>query len=121
MFNLLKVVIVTNLLAVFVVYNLSKHISFFATTEPMDFLFYIVIIIWAIARLTWEGGSTGRSWDVDPAAKKAKAMVKGHDFDADAHEQDKHNYQFGLMMFIAGVPAFLGCIVLLAISYSGVV
>jgi hypothetical protein len=121
MFNLFKVVIVTNLLAIFIVYNLSKHIAFFSTTTPMDFMFYIVIIIWGIARLTWEGGSQSRNWDVDPAASKAKTMVKDHDFSSESNEQKKHNYQFGLMMFIAGVPAFLGCIVLLTISYSGVV
>ncbi|MBL4830930.1 MAG: hypothetical protein JKY55_13730 [Aliivibrio sp.] len=116
MLELFKVVVVTNLLASFVVYSLSKHVAFFASTATMDFLFYIVIIIWVIARLTWEGGSQSRNWAVDPAANKAKSMVSGHDFESDFNEQKKQNYQFGLMMFIAGLPAFLGAAFLLFLS-----
>lgn len=113
--KLLNVVLITNVLAALVVLLLSKYIAFFASTSLSDFLFFIVIVIWGIAGLTWEGSNDSRNWELDPAAKKAKEMVAGHDFEADSENQKRQNYQFGLIMFIAGVPAFLGCILLIFI------
>ena len=55
MLNLLKVVVIINLLAALIVFILSKYVPFFNSTSLMDFLFFIVIIIWGIARLTWDG------------------------------------------------------------------
>ena len=116
MLNLLKVVLITNLLAALTVFILSKYIDFFNSTSLMDFLFFIVIIIWGVAKLTWDGSSQSRNWAQDPAANKANKMISGHDFDSDFHEQKRQNYQFGLVMFISGIPAFLGSIFLLITS-----
>jgi len=109
------VVLITNVLAALVVLLLSKYIAFFASTSLSDFLFFIVIVIWGIAGLTWEGSNDSRNWELDPAAKKAKEMVAGHDFGTDSENQKRQNYQFGLIMFIAGLPALLGCILLIFI------
>ncbi|MDD9180779.1 MULTISPECIES: hypothetical protein [Aliivibrio] len=116
MLNLLKVVVITNLLAALIVFILSKYIAFFNSTSLMDFLFFIVIIIWGIARLTWDGSSQSRNWAQDPASKKTMKMVSNHDFESDYHEQKRLNYQFGLVMFVSGIPAFLGSILLLVTS-----
>jgi hypothetical protein len=113
--KLLNMVLITNILAAFVVLLLSKYIAFFASTSLSDFLFFVVIVIWGIAGLTWEGSNDSRNWELDPAAKKAKEMVAGHDFETDFENQKRQNYQFGLIMFVAGLPAFLGCILLIFI------
>ncbi|MEH6533563.1 MAG: hypothetical protein V7735_19760 [Photobacterium frigidiphilum] len=111
--KLLNMVLMTNILAALVVLLLSKYIAFFASTSLSDFLFFVVIVIWGIAGLTWEGSNDSRNWELDPAAKKAKEMVAGHDFGADFENQKRQNYQFGLIMFVAGLPAFLGCLLLI--------
>lgn len=116
MLNLFKVVAITNLLAALTVFILSKYMTAFNSTSLMDFLFFIVIIIWGVARLTWEGSSQSRNWSQDPAANKTNKMVSGHDFESDFHEQKRQNYQFGLVMFISGIPAFLGSVLLLVTS-----
>jgi len=116
MLNLLKVVVITNLFAALTVFILSKYIIFFNSTSLMDFLFFIVIIIWGVARLTWDGSSKSRNWAKDHAANKTKKMISGHDFESDFHEQKRQNYQFGLVMFVSGIPAFLGSILLLVTS-----
>jgi len=116
MIHLFKVVLITNILAALVVFILSQYVEAFASTNLMDFLFFIVIVIWGIAKLTWDGSNESRNWSQDPAANKAKKMVSEHDFEADAIEQNKHNYQFGLLMFISGIPAFVGSLILLFLS-----
>jgi len=116
MLNLLKVVVITNLLAALMVFILSQYVAFFNATSLMDFLFFIVIIIWGIARLTWDGGRQNRHWAQDRAAKKTITMVSNHDVESDLHAQKRENYKFGLVMFIAGIPALLGCIILLITS-----
>lgn len=116
MLNLLKVVVITNLLAALTVFILSKYTTAFNSTSLMGFLFYILIIIWGVARLTWEGSSQSRHWSQDPAANKTNKMVSGYDVESDFHEQKRQNYQFGLVMLISGIPAFLGSILLLVTS-----
>ena len=116
MVNLFKVVIITNILAAIVVFILSKYVEAFASTSLMDFLFYIVIVIWVIAKLTLDSGSESRNWSIDPAANKAKKMVTEHDFESDGTEQKRQNYKFGLLMFISGLPAFFGSLILFFIS-----
>lgn len=116
MLNLLKVVLITNILAALVVFLLSKYVDAFASTYLMDFLFFVVIVIWGIAKLTWDGSNESCNWPQDPAAGKAKSMVSEHDFEEDATLQKRQNYQFGLLMFISGLPAFFGALILFFLS-----
>ena len=110
--RLIKQIAIVNLIAAIVVMILSQYVPAFETTGLSDFLFYIVIVVWAIAGLTWDGGRESRTWADDPAAKQSSSMVSGHDFKGDQQAQIHDNYQFGLMMFIAGLPALVGCIIL---------
>ena len=110
--KLLKVVLTVNLITAVIVWGLSQYVPAFSATSLSDFLFYIVIVIWGVAGLTWEGAKESRNWGIDPAAKKTRSMVSEHDFSSDHHNQQRDNYKFGFMMFIAGLPALLGCIVL---------
>ena len=116
MIRFFKVVLITNILAALVVFVLSQYVEAFASTNLMDFLFFVVIVIWGIAKLTWDGNSENRNWSQDPAANEAIKMVSEHDFEADAVEQSRYNYQFGFLMFISGIPAFICSLILLFLS-----
>ena len=68
--KILKVVLTVNLVAAIVVWGLSQYISAFSATCLSDFLFYVLIVIWGVAGLTWEGAKESRNRDIDPAAMK---------------------------------------------------
>ena len=61
------------------------------------------------------GSETGRRGLVVSGKKvrdKVYKMVEGHDFEKDEREHYRMNYQTGLVFFIAGLPAFIACLVL---------
>ncbi|MGR5150186.1 hypothetical protein ACQKP8_27020 [Photobacterium alginatilyticum] len=110
--KLIKTVVLVNMLSAVIIFILSNTIDYFATTRLSDFLFFTCIFIWGIAALTWEGGKVSRNYDVDYVTNKMKSMVSGHDLQAEKHKQYRQNFQFGLVMFIAGLPTFILCVVL---------
>ncbi len=113
MLDLIKKVLVINLAAAFIVFLLSKFVPFFATTQLVDFLFFVVIVIWILAKLMWEGGVHSKASRLaNPRTDKVYKMVKDHDFEKDQQEQRQLNYQTGFVLFIAGIPAFISCLVL---------
>ncbi|HHC6501989.1 TPA: hypothetical protein ACN36G_004510 [Vibrio parahaemolyticus] len=83
MLDLLKKVVLINLSAALVVIALAQFVPFFATTR-LD----------------------------GPRTDKVYKMVEGHDFEKDEREHYRMNYQTGLVFFIAGLPAFIACLVL---------
>ncbi|HCG5249886.1 hypothetical protein P3498_23135 [Vibrio parahaemolyticus] len=113
MLDLLKKVVLINLTAALIVVALSQFVSFFASTKLVDFLFFVVIVIWFLAKLMWEGGVHSKTTRLDdPHTDKVYKMVEGHDFDKEQQEHHRMNYQTGLVFFIAGLPAFITCLVL---------
>ncbi|EJK2108259.1 hypothetical protein O1B69_003610 [Vibrio cholerae] len=113
MLDLLKKVTLINIVAALVVILLAQFVPFFATTRLVDFLFFVVIVIWILAKLMWEGGVHSRTARLDdPTTDKVYKMVKGYDFEKDQLEHSQMNYQMGLVFFIAGLPAFITCLVL---------
>ncbi|CDT88438.1 conserved membrane hypothetical protein [Vibrio coralliirubri] len=113
MLDLFKKVVLINLSAALVVIALAQFIPFFATTQLVDFLFFVVIVIWILAKLMWEGGIHSKTTRLDdPSTDKVYKMVEGHDFEKEQHEHYRVNYQTGLVFFIAGLPAFITCLVL---------
>lgn len=113
MLELLKKVFAINVFAALVVFLLAQYVPFFATTRLIDFLFFVVLIIWLLAKLMWEGGIHSKTTRLDdPRTDKVYKMVKGHDFDQEQRQLNKMNYQTGLVLFIAGLPAFITCLLL---------
>ncbi|MEZ8100720.1 hypothetical protein [Vibrio bivalvicida] len=113
MFVLLQKVLLINLTAAIIVFGLSQYVEFFKTTRLIDFLFFIVIIIWVFAKLMWEGGMHSKVTRYDNAkTDSVYTMVKDHDFDKDERENYRQNYQDGFVLFIAGIPAFVACLYL---------
>lgn len=113
MFQLIKKVAVINAIAAVIVWLLSHYLDFFATTRLSDFLFLVVVVIWILAKLMWQGGVDSKTvrYD-DPKLDSVYKMVKGHDFEQEERENYRQNYQQGFVLFIAGIPALLGCIIL---------
>ncbi|MCR9581782.1 hypothetical protein [Vibrio antiquarius] len=113
MLDLFKKVVLINLSAALVVIALAQFVPFFATTQLVDFLFFVVIVIWVLAKLMWEGGVYSKTTRLDdPRRDKVYKMVEGHDFEEDQREQHRMNFQTGLIFFIAGLPAFVTCLIL---------
>ncbi|MFH4359337.1 hypothetical protein WMQ42_15100 [Vibrio diabolicus] len=113
MLDLLKKVVLINLSAALVVIALAQFVPLFATTQLVDFLFFVVIVTWVLAKLMWEGGIHSKTTRLDdPRTDKVYKMVEGHDFEKDEREHYRMNYQTGLVFFIAGLPAFIACLVL---------
>lgn len=113
MFHLLKTVTIINLFAALSVFVLSHYVAFFKATNLIDFLFFIVVVIWVFAKLMWEGGIHSKTTRLDDTkTDKVYSMVKGHDFDAEQQHHYRQNYQTGFVLFIAGLPAFITCLIL---------
>ncbi len=113
MLHLLKTVVLINLAAALVVFVLSQYVAFFKATNLIDFLFFIVIVIWICAELMWEGGIHSKTTRLDNSrTDKVYSMVKGHDFEQEQQQHYRQNYQTGFVLFIAGMPAFITCLVL---------
>ncbi|KGY14079.1 hypothetical protein NM22_01055 [Vibrio tubiashii] len=113
MVQLLKKVVVINLIAAIIVYLLSQYVEFFKTTRLIDFLFFVVIVIWVFAKLMWEGGMHSKVTRYDNAkTDSVYKMVKGHDFEQDERDNYRKNYQDGFVLFIAGLPALMVCLYL---------
>ncbi|GAB3521185.1 hypothetical protein [Photobacterium alginatilyticum] len=111
MLRLIKFMLVANIIAILSVWLLSQLIVQFSINHPTDYLFYICIVLWGIAGLTWDGGKKSKNYDLDRAERKIQSMVSGYDVKADKHQQYRENYHFGLKMFISGLPSLLGCII----------
>jgi len=111
--NLLIKVILINLAAALIVFILSNYVEAFHSIGLSDFLFFIVIVIWGLAKLLWDGGHASKVSRVDNyKTDDVYNMVKGHDFDGEQQEHARQNYQTGLVLFIAGLPAFITCLIM---------
>lgn len=112
MFKLIKQVAIVNSIAALTVYILSNYVAVFKTTTLVDFLFYIVIVIWIVAKLTWEGGMHSKTYNYDDSASSRVQSMVEHDVEAEKQRNATQNYQFGFVMFLAGIPAFITCFIL---------
>lgn len=111
MYQIARFLVGSNLLALAIVYVLQHTVPILSTTHWQDYLFYTCVIFWGIAKLCWDGGKDSSKYTTNVEVKKAKSMIKGFDFEADRKQAKEENHQFGLLMFFAGIPAFLACII----------
>ncbi len=113
MVKLILNVLLINGAAAIVVFVLSQYVTAFNANHIEDYLFYIVIVLWALAKLMWTGGIHSKTTRLDDAmTDKTYSMVKGHDFDAEQQKHYRQNYQTGFVLFLAGIPALIACLIL---------
>jgi hypothetical protein len=113
MLNLIRLIVVANIVAALAVFGLGLFIPFFKVTNLMDGAFFNAASIWCVTALVWDGGKVSRTYDVDIVTHKMKSMVTGHDLQGEKHQHYRQNYSFGLSLFIAG-----GMPMLMAIALS---
>jgi len=100
--RLLQIVVLINMLAAAMVFGLSHYMPQFQSTHLSDFLFFILVIIWTIAKFTWEGGMYSRHSEFnDEFTDKVHSMVEQQHLATDSNK----NYQLGFIFFIAGLPS----------------
>jgi len=106
-------VLIINGVAAVAVYVLSQYVAAFKANHVEDYLFFMVIILWALAKLMWTGGIHSKTTRLDDAmTDKTYSMVKGHDFDREQQDHYRQNYQTGFVLFIAGIPALIACLII---------
>ncbi len=108
--KLIRSIVAANIFTGLAVWLLSYFIDAFSITGVGDFLFYMLVLIWSLALLGMGGGTHSHTLHGSRAGSKTKSMVSDHDFDADHNHLNLQNFGFGFMMFLAGLPAFAGCI-----------
>lgn len=108
---LLTVLGINALLSVCCVLMLN-YLDDYSVADVSNFLFYVTIVLWIVAKLTWEGGANSRNWSVGKAEQVARSMVKDHDFDQDLRDAKSHNFSFGFTLFISGIPSIIGCVLI---------
>lgn len=102
MLRLLQIVALINIIAAAVVFGLSHYIPQFQSTHLSDFLFFVLVVIWALAKFTWEGGMYSRHSEFDDEfTDKVHSMVARQHLETDLNK----SYQLGFIFFIAGLPS----------------
>ncbi|MBD1577380.1 MULTISPECIES: hypothetical protein [Vibrio] len=91
--KLVQKVLVVNVGALLVVSFLSKVVPVLQPHNMAEFLFFVLLAIWIVAAVAWQGSKQSVSWDQISVCKP------------------KEN-NFGMLMTIAGIPALIGCLVL---------
>lgn len=88
------------------------YLDGYSAVDISNFLFFVSIVLWIVAKLSWEGGTQSRNWSVGKAEQTARSMVKDHDFDKDLQDSRSESFGFGFTLFIAGIPPIIGCILI---------
>ncbi|WP_045462627.1 hypothetical protein [Vibrio hyugaensis] len=102
MLRLLQIVVLINAVAAVIVFGLSHFVPQFQSTQLSDFLFFVLVVIWVLAKMTWEGGMYSRhSLLDDEFTDKVHSMVDRQHLETDTSK----NYQLGFIFFIAGLPS----------------
>lgn len=110
--SLLVRVIFVNLGAAVIVFVLSLLTGFFKTTSPIDFLFFMALVMWTVAILGSMGRAQGKTAHYDdPVSGRVYKMVKDHDFDQDSHEQRHQSKSFFFVLLVASLPSSLVCFI----------
>ncbi|GMQ46448.1 hypothetical protein [Vibrio sp. 10N] len=112
MINLIRLVIVANVVAALIIFGLGLFVPFFKVTNLMDGAFFNAASIWFVTALIWDGGKISRNYDADIPAHSVKSMVTEHDLQGEKHQHYRQNYSFGLSLFIAGAIPMLTAILL---------
>ncbi|HAS6396318.1 TPA: hypothetical protein I7253_22035 [Vibrio vulnificus] len=111
MLGLVRFVLVANVIAAVIVVGLEMSTGFFGLKFVSDYAFFIVLLLWGTTALFFMYpplGGIGQSDDkVDTVTD---SMVDRRVADAIDDERFSENTAFCIKLLIAGVPAFLVCV-----------
>ncbi|EGQ7873449.1 hypothetical protein H8Q54_004337 [Vibrio parahaemolyticus] len=111
MLGLVRFVLVANVIAAVIVVGLEMSTGFFGLKFVSDYAFFIVLLLWGTTALFFMYpplGGIGQSDDkVDTVTD---SMVDRRVADEIDDERFSENTAFCIKLLIAGVPAFLVCI-----------
>ncbi|OEE73753.1 hypothetical protein [Vibrio genomosp. F6] len=109
MLNLLKFLVVSNLISATIVVVFEQSTGFFGLKVLSDYAFFVVMLLWGIAALFFmyppEGG-----FGNDKAEKVTGSMVDSSVANEIDEERFSSNTIFCIKLLISGLPAFLMCI-----------
>jgi len=111
MLGLVRFVLVTNVIAAVIVVGLEMSTGFFGLKFVSDYAFFIVMHIWGTTALLFMYpplGGMGQS--DDKVDRVTDSMVDRSVVDEIDDERFSENTAFCIKLLIAGVPAFLVCV-----------
>ncbi|CAM3855951.1 hypothetical protein [Parendozoicomonas haliclonae] len=111
-FAVLKYLTVANLLSALTVVGLSFFIDAITLAEPGNILIANTVLLWSFAYILFAPGSPSHAVQSNPAALKADASSLHTSGEADRARFKLENTNTGMLLFIAGLPSFLACLVL---------
>jgi len=111
MLGLVRFVVIANVIAVAIVVGLELSTGFFGLKFVSDYAFFIVMLLWGTTALFFMYpplGGIGQS--DDKVDKVTDSMVDRAVADEIDDERFSENTFFCIKLLIAGVPAFLVCV-----------
>ncbi|RTZ17437.1 hypothetical protein EJ063_01250 [Vibrio aquaticus] len=117
MLGLVRFVLVANIIVVSIVVGLEMSIGFFGLKFLSDYAFFVVMFLWGTAALFFMYpplGGLGQS--DDKVDRVTDSMVDRTIVDEIDNVRFSENTVFCLKLFIAGVPAFMICLLTSIVS-----
>lgn len=111
MLGLVRFVLVANVIATVIIASLEMSTDFFGLKFFSDYAFFIVVLLWGTAASFFMYPPLGGIGPSDDKVDRvADSMVDRTVADKIDHERFSENTVFCIKLLIAGIPAFLVCI-----------
>ncbi|MET2972262.1 hypothetical protein [Vibrio harveyi] len=111
MLGLVRFVLVVNVIAAVIVVGLEMSTGFFGLKFVSDYTFFIVMLIWGTTALFFMYPPLGAMGQSDDKVDRiTDSMVDRSVADEIDDERFSENTAFCIKLLIAGVPAFLVCV-----------
>ncbi|WP_050940354.1 hypothetical protein [Vibrio harveyi] len=111
MLGLVRFVLVANVIAAVLVVGLEMSTGFFGLKFVSDYAFFIVLLLWGTTALFFMYPPlSGIGQSDDKADRVTDSMVDRRVADEIDDERFSENTAFCIKLLIAGVPAFLVCV-----------
>ncbi|SJL83448.1 hypothetical protein [Vibrio palustris] len=111
MLGLVRFVVIANVIAAVIVVALERSTGFFGLKFVSDYAFLIVVLLWGTTALFFMYPPMGGMGQPnDKAGRVTDSMVDRSVADEIDDERLSENTAFCIKLLIAGVPAFLVCV-----------
>ncbi|EGU48798.1 hypothetical protein VIOR3934_01425 [Vibrio orientalis CIP 102891 = ATCC 33934] len=111
MLGLVRFVVVANVIAAVIVVGLEMSTGFFGLKFVSDYAFFIVLLLWGTTALFFMYPPLGGIGQFDDKVDRVTdSMVDRSVTDEIDDERFSENTAFCIKLLIAGVPAFLVCV-----------
>ena len=106
--SLVKTVIIINLIAAAGIFLLTQYVEAFKSTNPLDLVLFVVVILWVLAVFMWSGGSHGKNAQFSEGESyEANSLIGDYDRVGNELENGRLTSQMGFVLLVASLPPLL--------------